>query len=242
MTGAAFVVTGCGRSGTGYVAALLSAAGRSCGHEAIFRPDTEWVPTTFRAPAGDASWLAAPFVLRLPRGSVVVHLVRDPLEVVRSHLGIGFFSLRPQPLPIRAQNAVELVRRSLGRPIRRHVRAEFLRFIERHDPEILRAPSELGRCLSYWVRWNSLVERSAEEAAVPYLRVAVERLDGEAVTELLQQVGTVPDPDRVEEALARVPRTTNTRARDERVERDQLLAADVDGSLARLADRYGYGA
>lgn len=242
MNPPAFVVTGCGRSGTGYLAALLTAAGRPCGHEAFFQPDTLVVPPAFRAPRGDASWLAAPFVSRLPRGTVVVHLVRDPLEVVRSHLGIGFFSMGPQPPAIRLQNAVELVRRSFGWPTRRFVRRDFLRFVERHDPEILRGASELHRCLRYWVRWNRLVERGAEEAAAPYVRVAVERLDPEGVVSLLGMLGTQASPARVGNALASVPRDTNTRARDERLGREQLLAADEDGALTDLAARYGYRA
>jgi hypothetical protein len=238
----AFVVTGCGRSGTGYAAALLSAVGRQCGHEAIFRPDTDDVPATFRAPVGDASWLAAPFIPRLPPATVVVHLVRDPLEVARSHLGIGFFSTRPQPPAVRLQNAVELARRSFGMPTRRYVRADFRRFLERHDPDIFRGRGELARCIRYWVRWNELVERGVEEARLPYMRMAVERIDAETLTELLARIGSSAGPDHIGDVLAEVPRATNTRARDERLGQAELQSADTDGSLAKLAERYGYEA
>lgn len=84
------VVTGTGRSGTGWCAAILNSAGVFTGHERVFTPKAarggliDWCE--YRA---DASWLAVP---RLPLMNVEACLVvRHPLEVVESmtHLQFG---------------------------------------------------------------------------------------------------------------------------------------------------------
>lgn len=95
----AYVVTGLAGSGTGWASAVLTAAGSSCGHEAVFTGhpwDTaggRWT-TRHRLPVGpgldgDSSWKAAPYVAELD--VPVVHLVRDPLAVVRSLSGLRLF-------------------------------------------------------------------------------------------------------------------------------------------------------
>lgn len=84
------VVTGTGRSGTGWAAAILNSAGVFCGHENVFTPRTV-KPLTYIDWCGykaDASWLAVP---RLPLMNVRAALiVRNPLEVVASMTHIGF--------------------------------------------------------------------------------------------------------------------------------------------------------
>lgn len=74
-----FVVTGCARSGTGYVARLLG-----CGHEFVYA-------TQGRRPRpaeGDVSCFAAPH-LPIP-GVTTVHLVRAPLHCIASLAGKRF--------------------------------------------------------------------------------------------------------------------------------------------------------
>src|SRR3546814_6093748 len=51
-----FLITGCGRSGTGWAAALFTALGYPCGHETVFRYDGVGA---FNQP--DSSWLAVPY-------------------------------------------------------------------------------------------------------------------------------------------------------------------------------------
>lgn len=82
-----FVVTGTGRCGTGYMAQVLTDLGVPCGHEQVWtdqgvRPQPQL--------AGDASWMAIPD-LDSYRGTVI-HLVRNPLDVINSLVGIKFFS------------------------------------------------------------------------------------------------------------------------------------------------------
>lgn len=84
------VVTGTGRSGTGWAAATLNSAGIFAGHERVFTPKTV-KPRTFIDWYGyhaDCSWLAVP---RLPLMNVRAALiVRNPLDVVASMQHIGF--------------------------------------------------------------------------------------------------------------------------------------------------------
>lgn len=73
-----FVIVGTGRSGTGYIAALLRAGGIRCGHEGW------WSPLDRRRPRlqGDASWCAT-FELDDYDGRIF-HQIRDPLATMRS--------------------------------------------------------------------------------------------------------------------------------------------------------------
>lgn len=84
------VVTGTGRSGTGWCAATLNSAGVFTGHENVFTPKTAR-PRTFIdwcEYQADCSWLAVP---RLPLFNVRVALViRNPIDVVASMWHINF--------------------------------------------------------------------------------------------------------------------------------------------------------
>lgn len=84
------VVTGTGRSGTGWCAATLNSAGVFSGHENVFGPK-QTRPHSFIDWCGyhaDCSWLAVP---RLPLFNVKAALVvRDPLAVVASMAHIMF--------------------------------------------------------------------------------------------------------------------------------------------------------
>lgn len=72
-------ILGTGRSGSGYIAAVLSEAGVACGHEAW------WNPLGDRAEglAADSSWCALPEVLDDPMVTCFLQ-VRHPLKVVAS--------------------------------------------------------------------------------------------------------------------------------------------------------------
>lgn len=88
-----FVVTGSGRCGTAWMARALSHLGYSCGHEVVFSPYTlsgRWQALLDRRRC-DSSWLALAVLGQLPADTVVVQVVRNPLDVARSLAGIRFF-------------------------------------------------------------------------------------------------------------------------------------------------------
>lgn len=213
------LVTGCARSGTGYLAALLSELGLPCGHERVFEPRTLHRPVAV-APAwpasvrAESSWLAAPYLARLPAGTTVVHLVRHPLAVMRSNLRIGFFTSPSEYLDHACAHVPGLFD---GQPIERAAR--------------------------YWIGWNTLIERQARLAGVPLLRVRLERLDERGVRELCGDLELGVGPAQARAALARVPADTNTRGRrgrDQAIQLADLTDLGLRAALERAAERFGY--
>jgi len=80
------VVVGTGRSGSGYIARALTAAGVRCGHEQVWgfgKPDSQLVV--------ESSWLAVRF---LPLPFVIWHQVRHPEAHLRSRITA---TVRPDP-------------------------------------------------------------------------------------------------------------------------------------------------
>jgi len=211
-----FLITGCGRSGTGYTAKLLGDLGLPCGHEAIFRPPNverahfEWPPQL----PGESSWLAAPFLKSLPKGTLVLHQLREPMAVIRSFLRIRFFD---EP-------------------------SAYLRFAEACVPD-LASGDRVEKCMKYWLHWNRLAERAAELEGLRYLRFRLEDVDAPLVARMLELIGYPCDPERVARAVAQRPRDYNTRGDkgpDADLTWDTLPHGDLRDALAALAARYGY--
>ena len=193
-----FVLTGTGRSGTGYTAALLTAAGLPCGHERYFRASPAVgevaVPRDDRLGAlrrpigrvresarrrripdmGDASWMAVP---RLHRFSGLRILqVRHPMKVVRSFVVTDLFS--PQS-PYRAQ------------------RNYALRFFAPTLDPVLDA-------MRWWVHWNEWAMRHTE------ICFPLERLDRRVLARLIECIGIDQPEARAELALSATRRSVNS--------------------------------
>lgn len=212
-----FLVTGCGRSGTGYAAALFTALGIPCGHEALFSVGALGSDAPPAWPAeveGESSWLAAPFFLALPPGTVVLHQVREPLAVIRSFARTRFFEGR-------------------------HV---WKRFAERHAPELARG-TPLERCVAYWLCWNQLAASAATHAHLVYRRHRLEDLGVERVAQLCEALGRPRSRERIAAAMARVPRDTNTsgvKDGDSATTWASLPRSGAWSELEQLAARWGY--
>ncbi|MBK7644667.1 MAG: hypothetical protein IPJ19_16765 [Planctomycetes bacterium] len=213
-----FLVTGVGRSGTGYTASLLTELGCPTGHEEVFGPprlrnagQITWPPDV----AGDSSWLGAPYLDALPEGTVVLHQVREPVANVRSSLRIQFFST-PSWYRI---------------------------FAEEHAPTLL-VGSEPERCLRYWLEWNRMAERAREMPALEYFRYRLEDIDHALVGEICARIGLEVTPARIAEVLEQIPRDYNTR-RDKQNDGDwrwsELPPGGTKRAVEQLAASYGYG-
>jgi hypothetical protein len=137
--GRQFICVGSGRSGTGWLAAILTKAGIRCGHEAVFSSavalgerHARWaMPAKEDEPPreydADASWMA---VARLPiLGLPAILVLRHPLSVVRSQLELGNF---------RDDRA--------GAP--------WMQVIRRTRPEVFAETTEADRALAHWIAWN----------------------------------------------------------------------------------------
>jgi hypothetical protein len=80
------VVSGTPRSGTWYTFELIRRLGIGIGHETVY---TTVDPKPWELRRGEVSWLSAPHLERFH--GTVAHLVRNPLAVLNSLMGIGMF-------------------------------------------------------------------------------------------------------------------------------------------------------
>jgi len=85
-TGLDYIITGCPKSGTKYMAELLTVGGIPCSHEYKYR--LVGVPTPRKGKA-ESSWVAAPYVADTK--AKVIHIVRNPLEVISTLRKVKFF-------------------------------------------------------------------------------------------------------------------------------------------------------
>ena len=240
-----FVVTGCARSGTGYISQLLTELGARTEHERVFDPFTTRFERWGRSP-GESSWLAVPFLDELPDDVVVLHQVRHPADVIRSLLGIEFFATdgtsvgrdaRSFRQVASARGLAGIARRVVtpsdwGRTRRR--RSDFVDFALRHCDGLSELADERDRCQRYWSEWNRMVESRAAERP-GYLRYRLEDLDAALVATIAAAVGLDVDAAAVAAAMAAVPADFNTRPRGA-VDAGSTFTPDV----VEVAAAYGY--
>lgn len=96
-----FVVTGTGRCGTAHCMIVLKQMGVPASHEAFFTLDRRSFDDRDRAaydahPVNDVALMAAPFLKQL--GKPVLHLVRNPVDVVNSFLHMGLSPTVPHEI------------------------------------------------------------------------------------------------------------------------------------------------
>lgn len=226
-----FVVTGTGRSGTGYAAALFNAAGLRCGHEAVFRAQPAFLERAgrrtvlgrLRAPVGrmresahrlrndydgDASWMAVPRLDRF-RGLTLLQ-TRHPLPVIRSFMGTRFFS---------------------NPDAHQHQRGYAAAHFDMVGDDVIDG-------MRWWTYWN---DRAARHADVVY---AIETIDAALVEQVLR---LLDEPD-VERRAARAVQTASpgvNSAERRGVARGRLAWSDLPSGadrdeLAAAAARFGY--
>jgi hypothetical protein len=205
-----YVVTGTPRSGTAYIAQLLSYLGIDCGHEVMFNP-WEVRYQTRRSDTrrwGDSSWLAVPFLEMLPPLTKVFHIVRDPVRTINSIIGTGQIDW---PTDYRTFLAL-------------HCWGD-----GNHWPTDIATAAE-----DFWVTWNSRIERSGRVTR----RFQVEKID-QVLRALVTDIQPDADVDehRLEEALKTISTTYNTRPR---LTGRVLTSSDLGQECRVMASRYGY--
>lgn len=230
-----FIVTGCARSGTLFTASALAALGHRCGHEALFTPECRDVPA-FDDAQGDVSWLAAPFIDRLPAGTIVVHQVRTPLAAIRSMVGVRMFQTRPHPLMgLRYRMQHHHIR--FARPI---TNPRFIRFAAAHCPQAFESAHEVDRAARYWVDWNRRIEDAASSAGLPYHRIRVEDLDDAALVDLDHLLGGRADGHDASRVRSMLGTKTHRARQVPPVTLEDLGDPSLRQELVALAARYGY--
>ena len=212
-----FIITGTGRSGTGYIATLLTALGVPCGHENVFHPETVKSNIEFASYAGDASWLAAPFISQLANQAHVLHQVRNPIAVARSFIGIGFFNDQPTPdhLP-------------------------YLRFLN-GVAGFQHLDSLEERFMSHWVYWNRYVEDQARSAGLAYQRYRLEDVTPAMIQRvILLPLGLQYDESIILKAQEKIGTKTNRRTRNLTISNQTLKQYSMYAHFESLANEYGY--
>ncbi|MEY2423469.1 MAG: hypothetical protein QOI95_3536 [Acidimicrobiaceae bacterium] len=222
----------------------MTAVGLRCGHEQVFGPRTRQVPDLADLD-GEASWLAAPFVAQLPRGTAVLHQVRDPFATVSSWFGLRFladggpYSFRRPSGPPRLLWHEVTTRMARRRGECVYVARDYERFVARHLPWAVRVPSTLDRCMRYWTGWNEMVERGATDGGLPYLRYQLDDIEARW-PEILDLVGIAPTelPDMGELGSSAGP--PNARPHHDALTPEMFEASPEFPRLQELAIRYGF--
>ena len=243
-----FVVTGCARSGTTYMAALLGGLGLHIGHEDLFGPRTRAFDG-WHGRQGDSSWLAAPFLGQVG-DALVFHQVRHPLKVARSLLGMRFLAdrsaayLLADDLYCRAKWKVREQLMAAGHvPQSDHgprPNKVYRAFVSTYAPQLWEPASEVERVLLYWHDWTRMVAQNARPEH--YRRSHLERLDADLVTGMLAEVGLTVTREHVALAMAKVPSDTNTYGPPPALDWDDVPAGPVKDRVAVLAEELGYDA
>ncbi|WGL15994.1 hypothetical protein PVT68_14610 [Microbulbifer bruguierae] len=222
-----FVITGCGRSGTTYIAKLLSQLGCECTHEQYFTGST---PSTARGalarlglhklawptPAiGEAAWEAAPWLPLLADDTLVFHQFRHPLEFIRSRQKKGWVHGR----------------------FRSHHLRQFPRMNKQRFAELPLA-EQTDWLARFWIDWNALVEKHSR--GKEYLSYRVEDFDLPRLLDMLQRVNFPHDPEQIARTFEALPRNVNTRGEKRQDITLDLLSKPRRAQLAEAAARYGY--
>lgn len=174
------LVTGAGRTGTTWLTHALRSCGIPAQHEVAFsidrHGDDDWT--------AEVSWLAAPFT---PIDDAhVVHLVRHPLDQIRSRAAWGSFEDR--------------------KPSGRYDPRIKGRWAIDHVPEIELGDTPIERAAIHWTYWNQLIIGADE-------LLRIEDMTAETVERLAQIVDprarlTSPLPARSNQATHPTPRPT----------------------------------
>lgn len=127
------IITGCGSSGTRYLAAVLAAAGFNVGHEVAISLRGIELPKKIPEGMVEVSWLATSHLTpsRPPalENCIVWHVVRNPLRVANTFRHKHFFQNVGSEYLNQVKNAISL---------------------SDDNPE-----------LDYWIEWNALAAKSA---------------------------------------------------------------------------------
>lgn len=172
------LITGCGRSGTGYISNYLTGAGIKCGHEDVFTLNGFKGWKDYEA---DSSWFAAPFLDELDGDVRIVHIVRHPDKVVNSFYRLGLFSTLSWRNYVMNPDPIFIYRRFLLNPkyiVKRYLHVKGHRkLLKENSSSLDRRKSEINRIYDYWYEWNSLIEEQCKNK--PYLQVNIESIDKE---------------------------------------------------------------
>ena len=174
-----FIVAGTARSGTVYMARVLTSLGISCGHESIFNEDEKslivkrihglivpklsevslaeewgWVDNII----ADSSYMSVPYLnMHYVKDVPVIHVVRNPLAVISSLVKDFHYFCNMQNNPFN-QNGYE-------------------EWICERIPGIAEVSNSVEKACLYWIKWNKTIEECCKNRLYYFHRVEDEFRD-----------------------------------------------------------------
>lgn len=227
-----FLATGTGRSGTVFMAKVLTHLGLPCGHESFFTTDDaavvqarcqgqvepvlshrsqaastqQWVDV--RSLVADASYMAVPYLSLVP-DVPVIHVVRHPLLVISSFVkDLGYFRRDPTN-PYNSEGHED--------------------WIYQHTPDLEYWTDPVDAAAAHYLTWNETIEAVA--GSRPYVRVRT----GERLPDAFFQMLDTPRPAAV------YSRRVNSLRRKRRIDHKLSdLHPELQAAVIDLCGRYGF--
>ena len=173
MTNLNYLITGCGRSGTGFLAGLVNSSGKKCGHEEIF--DVYGINTHSEV-VYESSWYAVPHLHCLNPTVKILHIVRNPIDVINSFYRIGLVA-NSKIYHITGGRRLRYFLKNAVTPV--SVLDRFA-FVTAHREFLLRSSNifdfetEFKRLECYWREWNTKISKFGSSRSHHYLCVRLE--------------------------------------------------------------------
>jgi hypothetical protein len=170
--------------------------------------------------------MVAPFISRLPKNTIVIHQIRDPIATLNSNL-------KPQHTPS------SLVYDWSQRPPEN----AYAQFLWDHTRDWVWADTEHERVMQFWVGWHKKIEYEVSKRSdLRYVRLKVEELDELALFELAKEIcptcwnGQGPCIEYLYKALALVPTNYNKHG----AVGARFDVNNISTQVKELAKVYGY--
>jgi hypothetical protein len=171
-----YLIVGCGRSGTGYLAKAISNSGKYCGHEEKY---TLSGMNELSQNIYESSWFSVPFLGELPKNVKILHIVRDPRKVIGSFYRIGLFADEIwQHLTF--GRPASFINRSIFKPrsaIKRMKLVNQHRIYFKEHTDIFSCDGEISRLQRYWLEWNKKIQWYGENSGNNYMRLNIEDVE-----------------------------------------------------------------
>lgn len=210
------LVTGCGRSGTQYFAAILNHLGIETSHERCFTHDkdplaefldvTQW--EEWKKVSAECSWIAAPFVEdHIPEDCFVVHLVRDPRKVVRCWFTHNIIETSP-----------------VGA------------FVQKILPECIEG-TPLDKAVAYVYLWNHMLLQSDKVHMIH-----VEEINTDIIRDLFLECGFPFDQEKTDDMFKgnAVPTNHQSCGSHNPVSWDEIVSTPYGNRLLAMSRELGY--
>lgn len=219
-----YVITGTGRSGTRWMADLMTNFAMATSHEYVFDANVhDYIDdVNWGGQRGDASWMAAPHLRLAKLDRVkVIQVFRHPLATMSSMIGSGFYADVPEDefedvwWPYRLYQEQYLFNGDLA-------------------PEWDKL-TPLERAMHMYVRWNEMI--------LPYsdIKMRLEDLQkAEAVQEMLKLLGYGRALDECEAVLAATPKTNYLPETPPQLTWNDIPDSEIGVQLRKMASDIGY--